>query len=185
MEKFILKICLRICNKAYRRQNLIVNTILVFVMLVLSLFIAFVPEYGNNDSYLEHIKTFQKCEGVKVYQSFQYKCLQDSSLVMAAFGAIYGLIFLKNQERLMKVVIYPRSTKKYIIRLILSAIFASIPVAIFMNPFWKKLDLSDENMAIMLFFLQSAGLMAGNFVLVGLGPTMLSRLKLENYFTHD
>lgn len=85
----------------------------------------------------------------------------------------------------MKVVIYPRSTKKYIIRLILSAIFASIPVAIFMNPFWKKLDLSDENMAIMLFFLQSAGLMAGNFVLVGLGPTMLSRLKLENYFTHD
>ncbi len=52
MEKFILKICLRICNKAYRRQNLIVNTILVFVMMVLSLFIAFVPEYGNNESYM-------------------------------------------------------------------------------------------------------------------------------------
>lgn len=85
----------------------------------------------------------------------------------------------------MKVVVYPRSTKKYIIRLILSAIFAAIPVAIFMNPFWKKVDLPDADMAIMLFFLQSAGLMAGNFVLVGLGPTILSRFKLENYFTHE
>lgn len=77
------------------------------------------------------------------YQSFQYKCLQDSSLVMAVFGIIYGLTFLRNQERLMKVVAYPRSNKKYIIRLILSALFAAIPVALFMNPFWKKINLVD------------------------------------------
>ena len=43
----------------------------------------------------------------------------------------------------MKVIRYPRSSKKYILRLILSALLAVVPVAIFMNPFWKKLDLSD------------------------------------------
>lgn len=78
----------------------------------------------------------------------------------------------------MKVIRYPRSSKKYILRLILSALLAVIPVAIFMNPFWKKLDLSDSNMAVMLFFLQSAGLMGGNFVLVGFAPYILGKLKL-------
>ncbi len=78
----------------------------------------------------------------------------------------------------MKVVTYPRSSKKYILRLILSALLAIIPVAIFLNPFWKKIELPTEKMAVMLFFLQSGGLMGGNFVLVGLAPAILSKLKL-------
>ncbi len=65
--------------------------------------------------------------------------MQDASLAMAVFGIVYGLVFLRNQERLMKVIKYPRSSKKYIIRLVLSALLAVIPVAIFMNPLWKKL----------------------------------------------
>lgn len=184
MQKIILKICLRTCSRSYRRQNLIINTLLIFIMIVLSLLIAFVPDYEDNHEYFNHIKTFEGCKSVQLYQSFQYKCLQDSSLVFAVFGAIFGLTFLKKQERLMKVVIYPRSTKKYLIRLVLSAVFAAIPVAIFMNPYWKRIDLPDPQMAVMLFFLQGAGLMSGNFVLVGLGPTILSRLNLEDYFTH-
>jgi hypothetical protein len=65
--------------------------------------------------------------------------LQDASLAMAVFGIFYGLVFLRNQERLMKVIKFPRGSKKYIIRLILSGLLAFIPVAIFMNPLWKKL----------------------------------------------
>ena len=60
---------------------------------------------------------------------------------MAVFGIIYGLVFLRNQETLMKVIKFERGSKKYIIRLILSAIIAAIPVAIFMNPLWKNIDL--------------------------------------------
>lgn len=41
----------------------------------------------------------------------------------------------------MKVIKFERGSKKYIIRLILSAIIAAIPVAIFMNPLWKNIDL--------------------------------------------
>ena len=78
----------------------------------------------------------------------------------------------------MKAIRYPRASKKYIVRLILSALMAAIPVAIFMNPLWKKIDIPDSQKAVMLFFLQSAGLMLGKFVLVGLGPAILSRLKL-------
>lgn len=85
----------------------------------------------------------------------------------------------------MKVIKYPRRSKKYILRLILSALLAVIPVAIFMNPLWKNIELEDADMAVLLFFLQSAGLMSGNFVLVGLGPAILSKLKLEDYLTHD
>lgn len=63
-------------------------------------------------------------------------------------------------------------------RLLLSALLAVIPVAIFMNPLWKNIELDDPDMAVMLFFLQSAGLMAGNFVLVGFGPYILDKFKL-------
>jgi len=63
---------------------------------------------------------------------------------MAVFGVILGLVFLKNQEKLMRVVTYPRSSKKYIFRLILSAIIAGIPVALFMNPFWKNIRIQDD-----------------------------------------
>lgn len=85
----------------------------------------------------------------------------------------------------MKVIKYKRISKKYILRLIFSACLAVIPVAIFMNPFWKKIDLPDKQMAIMLYFLQGAGLLTANFVLVGLAPSVLARCKLEDYFTHD
>lgn len=78
----------------------------------------------------------------------------------------------------MKVISYKRNSRKYIIRLILSVLMAIVPVALFMNPLWKKLDLTDTNMAILLFFLQGAGLGLGNFVLVGLGPVMLEKCKL-------
>lgn len=85
----------------------------------------------------------------------------------------------------MKVIKYPRASKKYILRLILSALIATIPVAIFMNPFWKKIEMPDSQKATMLFFLQGAGLFFGNFVLVGLAPVILSKLRLEDYFSHD
>ncbi len=45
--------------------------------------------------------------------------------------------------------------------------------------------MTDAQKAIMLFFLQSAGLFWGNFVLVGLAPVILSKLRLEDYFSHD
>lgn len=43
----------------------------------------------------------------------------------------------------------------------------------------------DSQKATMLFFLQGAGLFFGNFVLVGLAPVILSKLRLEDYFSHD
>lgn len=144
---------MKACSRSYRRQTLIFNTAVMLLMIVLSMSVAFLPEYDNNADYMKQIHTFSGCENVEYYQSFQYKCLQDSALVLAVFAIFYGLVFLKNQERLMKVIRFKRNSKKYIIRLILSALMAAVPVAIFMNPLWKKIDLSDRNMAIMLFFL--------------------------------
>lgn len=73
----------------------------------------------------------------------------------------------------MRVIKFPRASKKYFLRLILSVLLAVVPVAIFMNPLWKKMSLQDEKMSIVLYFLQSAGLLLGNFVLVGFAPVIL------------
>lgn len=50
---------------------------------------------------------------------------------------------------------------------------ALIPVIFFMNPLWKKIELPDDRMAIMLYFLQSLAMLLGNYVLVGLAPAIL------------
>jgi len=50
---------------------------------------------------------------------------------------------------------------------------ALIPVIFFMNPFWKKIDLPDDRMATMLYFLQCGAMLFGNYVLVGLAPAIL------------
>ena len=63
----------------------------------LSLCVTFLPDFPRNDKYMQHIRSFEGCSNAKYYQSFQYKCLQDASLVMAVFGIIYGLVFLRNQ----------------------------------------------------------------------------------------
>lgn len=97
MEKFILKICLKICSRTYRRQTIITSIAGILVMIGLSLIVAFVPAYGNNSDYFNRIKSTEGCENAEIYQSFQYKCLQDSSLAMAVFGVSLGLSFLRNQ----------------------------------------------------------------------------------------
>lgn len=62
MEKFILKICLKTCSPSYRRQNLIINTLGVFIMIGLSLAVALLPSYSKNDAYMAHIVSFQGCK---------------------------------------------------------------------------------------------------------------------------
>jgi hypothetical protein len=60
---------------------------------------------------------------------------------MAAFGILFGFIFLKKQQRTMKVIMYNRVSKKYFIRLGVTVGLALIPVALFMNPLWRNIEL--------------------------------------------
>jgi hypothetical protein len=101
--------------------------------------------------------------------------------MMAAIGIIFGIRFLKNPSKLMKVTVHKRNSKEFLLRVILTILMALIPLGLLMNPLWKKIELSNDRMAIMLYFLQGIGLLTASFILVGFAPTVLNKLKLEHY----
>ena len=63
------------------------------ITFIIEILIAYVPTYDYSDTY-KYIISLSGCEKVKDYKSFQYKCFEDSSLLMAAFGLIVGLIHM-------------------------------------------------------------------------------------------
>ena len=73
-----------------------INTILLLLTAVLMMLTLLWPTY-ENDSYLPVIFSFGRCKDTKIYNSFQYKCFQDMSLLMAGFGIIYALALMKKQ----------------------------------------------------------------------------------------
>jgi hypothetical protein len=103
----------------------------------------------------------------------------DSSVGLVSAGFAFGLVILKRQQRLMKVILYPRRSKKYMLRVIVAIVLGALPLAVFMNPLWSKIILPDTAMVFMLYFLQGIGLTLGGFMLVGIAPTLLDKAKLE------
>lgn len=94
-EVAILKLCLLVTRKFYKKYVVILTTNLMFLSLVLMLLALYWPKYDNSP-YIETINSFSGCKGFHGYASFQYKCFIDMSLLMAGFGIVYGLTFVKN-----------------------------------------------------------------------------------------
>ena len=95
-ELALLKFCLLMTRRFYRNYVLIVTTNMMLISVILMLLTLYWPQY-DNEKYTPVIETFSRCKGFQIYASFQYKCFIDMSLMMAGFGIIYGLVFMKNQ----------------------------------------------------------------------------------------
>ena len=109
-------------------------TVCIALELFLYLFMSF-----SNDEYWEVINSIQGCNGALLFKSFQYKCLEDSALIMAAFGLLIGLIWMSRPQYLLKSLNYSRLTFTWIAKLLITILSAGIPVAIFLNPLWLKI----------------------------------------------
>lgn len=119
-------------------KQTIIITIAMLLSFLLELLLAYVPTY-NYDSTFDFIVKINRCNSVKYYKSFQYKCLEDSALLMAGFGLLVGLMFMNNPENLTKPLAYSRLSLKFVARILIMILLAAVPAAVFLNPLWVKI----------------------------------------------
>ena len=96
-EVFILKTCVLVSRRSHRMKTVILTTVSLIVSVALVLLTLYGPTY-ENEQYMPVINSFKRCrDNFKEEGSFQYKCFQDTSLLMAGFGIFYALAIMKNQ----------------------------------------------------------------------------------------
>jgi hypothetical protein len=63
---------------------------------LLEILLTYLPAYDYEDTFLFFTQKYSRCSNVKYYKSFQYKCFEDSALLMAGIGLVVGYMFMKN-----------------------------------------------------------------------------------------
>ena len=132
----------------------------------------------QNTSYQQVISSIKGCDGWLVYKSFQYKCLEDSALLMAAVGILMAFNFMKNPAHLYLQLDYTRISLKFLAKIIVTLIIPVIILLIFVNPLWNKIELSNDSMALMIWGLQVVGFFLSTFSLIYLIPIINNKFSL-------
>ena len=118
--------------------TLIMLTCLGLASVVISVLIALLVEYKNY-SYTVVINSIKGCDGYYIFKSFQYKCLQDSSLFMGAIGILYAFCLMKNPSHLQLQLNYGRISFRFLAKIIVTLFFSLCVVAFFVNPLWYRI----------------------------------------------
>ena len=139
------------------------------IVVAVDLIVYFAIDY-QNEPYWSFIQTIEGCQSASLVKSFQYRCLEDSAIIMAAVGIILSLIFTKDASIFVKPLAYTRLSLRFITRFILFIILAAIPLAAFVNPGWSKIDVGVSSLAIILWICQMLGFMLALVMLLLVGP---------------
>ena len=140
IEGFIMRILIRIFNYPKSGVTNIISFTCIIVILAIEVLLALLPNYSSDTIFWNVIETTSGCGSKKFYQSFQWKCLEDTGLAMASFGFILGLSFNSKPYQLAQMLSYSRISLKFLGRFLLTIVITFIPLLIFMNPLWEKID---------------------------------------------
>lgn len=97
---------------------------------------------------------------------------------MAAFGVVFSLLYLPNPSTLVRPLSYTRLSLKFIARIVVQIICAAIPLAIFLNPGWSKIDVDTTWLAVILWVCQSLGFFFAILMLVLISSMLLKKWQL-------
>lgn len=149
----------------------------ITIFFAIELLVALLPEY-NTGVYFLIIQKTEGCEGVKEYYSFQYACLLGTAIIMAGFGTIIGLSCTKKPFNLAKTLDYSRISVKFIAKFILTIVMTVIPLVIFMNPLWNRIQTSDIGKTMIKWACQNCAFFFATFFIIFLSPLILELLGL-------
>lgn len=180
VEKFILKWVLSI----FRSQKSLMTNLLLFciicVAFCIEILVAMLMPFENT-SYINVIGTFSGCEGFLIYKSFQFKCLEDSALLMAAVGILLAFNYMRNPSYLHLQLDYTRLSLKFLAKIVVTLIIPVVILGIFVNPLWDKIDLSNDAKSLLIWACQTAGFFLATFFLIYIIPVINNRFGLEVY----
>ena len=84
-----------------------------------------------------------------------------------------------NGYSLLKKFSYPKLSWKFLAYLLTTIVVALIPVAIFLNPEWKKVNIQLQGLLLWIF--NGLGFSFGIIALVGVSPYLLRVFGLDDY----
>lgn len=150
----------------------------MFGTFLVDILVAYIPKYNFQDTF-DYIIQISGCGKIKEYKSFQYKCFEDSSLLMASFGLIVGLTYMKNPENLTKPLAYTRCSGKFAGKLGITVLLAAVPAVIFLNPFWGDIPTANPYLALIIWICQCFGFFLAVLTILLVSPIACGRLGLE------
>lgn len=177
VEKYILKWVLSI----FRSQKSLLTNIVLFCIVCVSICIAILLAMlltFENKNYINVISTFSGCDGYLIYKSFQYKCLEDSALLMAAVGILLAFNFMRNPSHLHLQLDYTRLSLKFLAKIVVTLIIPVAILGIFVNPLWNKIDLSNDGKSFLIWACQTVGFFLATFSLIYLIPIINNKFGL-------
>ena len=164
-------------NRKYHSFAVLMVTALCMTLSIV-LFAAIPHE---DDPYWQTIQHTDGCGKAKLHKSFQYKCLQDSSLLMVASGLLVGLIWTPRPDHLLRPLAYSHRSLTWARKILLMIVAAGVPVLTFMLPLFFDLSLAPLARAIGAWLLQGCAFFLGTFSLLTLAPRLTQRCGLERY----
>lgn len=120
----------------------------------------------ENDTYWDVIQSTQGCEGTKLIRSFQYRCLQDMAIMMAGVGMAVGLMGVERPGNLVSKLAYSRCSSKFLGRVLLQLTLSGLPLIVFVNPLWYRIEMEVQWLAVVLWSCQSLAFFLSLFLLV-------------------
>ena len=101
------------------------------------------------------------------------------AIIMAAFGIVVSLMFTKNPSIYVRPLAYSRFSLKFLAKLLIQLFLAVVPLAIFVNPGWQKIDIDIAWLSFILWICQSLGYFFALIMLVLVGEFVGKKLKID------
>jgi len=105
--------------------------------------------------------------------------LEGSAVISAGFGVILGFNYLKQPHNLAKILNYSRPSLKFIGKLIITIVIGLIPIVIFLNPLWHKINTSIVGKALIIWACNNIAFFLAIFMILIVVPEIGEKFGLE------
>lgn len=183
VEKYLYFFCLYFLSGSSKILNYLLMFFVTLLIALQQTLMTYLPVYEPpNDPTNEWIKNITdraKCGNYNYETSFFYRCFQDESIAFGIPALLTALSLTLNGQSLLKKFAHSRKTLKYWAYLGVIVLTSLIPVALFLNPFWKKID--SPNLPVIIWITHAFGFIFGIVCMVGLSSYILKRLGLHEH----
>lgn len=187
VEHWLHGLCLKYLSQGTSNlHNFLHAGIAVVVLCVYQCMITYLNSYTIDPVWITDILLSSKCQ--KTYNftySFYLKCYEDMAIGVVAPMILVALSISTNGVGFIRKLSYSRCSGKFVGYVFLTIISSAIPVLVFLNPWWKLIELPEDNKAALIWAMNILGFSIGILVLVAVSPRFVARMGLAEYAELD
>lgn len=181
VEKTLYSFCLHYLSSSSKTLNYFLMLLVTIAIALQQTLLTYLPTYyppnDPSNEWILNITSRSKCSNYNYQTSFFYRCFQDESIGFGIPALLVALSVTLNGQYLLKKFAHSRKTLKYWAYLGVIILTSLVPVAIFLNPFWKRID--SPNLPVIIWITHAMGFILGIVFMIGLSTYILKMLGLN------